>query len=136
MKFCSQNKFKHAYYVTVATGPPTDVTASDVTANSFKMSWEDLTCDDLDGETLRYSYELTSRFGLISDETSLISATFSNLRCGTAYTFRVAAITDNGVGLYSNEVTVETLKSEGKFILILKSCIPICKTVNNITPSI
>ena len=83
------------------------------------MSWKDIACDNLDSETLRYSYELTSRFGTVSDQTSLISATFLDLTCGTAYTFRVAVIADNGVvGLYSDEVIVETLKSEGKFILM------------------
>ena len=106
--------------ITVPTGPPTDVTASDVAARSFKMSWEDLTCDDLGGETLRYSYELTSRFGIVSDETPLKSVTFLNLRCGTEYTFRVAAITADGVGPLSDGVIVKTLRSEGKYIIFTK----------------
>ena len=107
--------------ITVPTGPPTDVAASDVTANSFKISWGGLTCDDLGGETLRYSYELTSRFGTVSDETPLKSDTLSNLRCGTEYTFRVAAVTTDGVGPFSDGLIVKTLRSEGKYIIFIST---------------
>ncbi|XP_038068352.1 uncharacterized protein LOC119737808 [Patiria miniata] len=95
--------------------PTVNVLDSDITSNSIRFTWDEVSCEDVNGPYSSYTYRpvLTN---LATDDSSTYSTnnevkTVIGLTPCTMYSFQVAVVNTVGIGTYSNatEVTTETV---------------------------
>ena len=98
----------------VSSAPPTSVNTSDVTPSSITVQWGAVDCihrnGDMTGYSVRYGVQ-----GSGSTQTESVSggatteATISGLTPTTSYVVAIAAVNSAGTGMYSEQLTVETI---------------------------
>ena len=98
------------YYNTVPDSEPLLLTASDITSESFYLSWNPPPVEDRNGPITGYAIQVTNfgtgeSFTVTSQENS---TEIRSLRPFTTYTCVVAAQTSAGIGPYSTTVMIQT----------------------------
>ena len=82
--------------------------------SSISLTWDELSCEDHNGPLTGYRVE----YGNVSFETSEVVSgvafTATGLLPLTTYMFRVAAVSENGSGVFSAPVNQTTLSSGNK----------------------
>ncbi|WP_176329808.1 Calx-beta domain-containing protein [Thioflexithrix psekupsensis] len=97
---------------TTVPANPTDLTSSDITANSVKLTWKDNSSDEtgfvIERKIGAGSYsELTTTN---ANATATVTYTDSTLSCATTYTYKIKAVNNQGSSAaYTNEHEVTTL---------------------------
>ena len=101
---------------TAPSASPTSITASDVIPNRFTVQWGAVDCIDRNGDITGYSV----RYGVQgSGSTQTVSVSgpgtmdidISGLTADTSYAVEVAAENADGIGVYSDPLTVDTPQS-------------------------
>ena len=92
---------------------------SDVTSSSITVQWDGVPCIHHNGDITGYSVQ----YGVAGSQNTqnnisvsgATKATISNLRSGTNYWIKIAAVNSIGTGPFSEAVSKETLV-EGKYL--------------------
>ena len=101
---------------TAPSASPTSITASGVIPNSFTVQWGAVDCIDRNGDITGYSVRYGVQ-GSGSTQTESVSGPgtmdidISGLTADTSYAVEVAAENANGIGVYSDPLTVDTPQS-------------------------
>ena len=92
---------------------PTSVRESGVTSSSITVQWGAVNCTDRNGDITGYSVWYGVQ-GSGSTQTmsfsggSLTEATISSLMPSTTYSIQVAAVNSAGIGVYNDDIVIET----------------------------
>ena len=101
---------------TAPSASPTSIAASDVISKSFTFQWGAVDCIHRNGDIIGYSVRYGVRESGSTQTESVsgpgtIDITISGLTPDTSYTVEVAAENANGIGEYSDHLTVDTPQS-------------------------
>ena len=99
----------------VPTAPPSNFRLDSVDSTSITVRWDKIPFDERNGLIVGYDVKY-QRSGAQSDDFAHIrvgwyprQATLENLEVGTEYLIQVAGLTEDGIGVYSNALEVDTL---------------------------
>ena len=101
---------------TAPSASPTSIAASDVISKSFTVQWGAVDCIHRNGDIIGYSVQYGVRESGTTQTESVsgpgtMDVTISGLTPDTSYTVEVAAENANGIGEYSDPLTVDTPQS-------------------------
>ena len=101
---------------TAPSASPTSIVASDVISKSFTVQWGAVDCIHRNGDIIGYSVRYGVRESGTTQTESVsgpgtMDVTISELTPDTSYTVEVAAENANGIGEYSDPLTVDTPQS-------------------------
>ena len=99
----------------VPTGSPRNLQeASEKTSRTLTVEWEEVDEIDQNGEIIEYSIRYRDVDDVVdmtaSVEAGVLYYNATDLTPGSVYNFRVAAVTGQGTGVYSDEIYPETLE--------------------------
>ena len=98
---------------TAPTGPPLNLTASNVSPDSILLSWDPPSADEQNGEIILYYINIVEEFSSdggaqLTSHTNSLEIT--NLNPFTTYFIEAAAATLVGTGPFTTSITVTTLE--------------------------
>ena len=105
-------------YVTAPSAPPTYVNTSAVTTTSITVQWGAVDCINQNGNITGHSVQYGVQGSAEADRTVEMAIgdssggmyTISGLSVATVYTVEVAAVNSDGIGVYSDPITAQTLE--------------------------
>ncbi len=124
--------FPDSYAANKPPEKPSNISTSDVTADSIKVSWTAAT--DSDGSISGYevSYKIGNGFWSGTSTTANTTYTFQSLQPATSYTFRVRAKDDDGDwSAYQQSSAVNTLPSAPTSLAVSGRSLTFNKTSGN-----
>ena len=104
-----------------AASGPSDVSVSGVGVTSLSLQWGEVECVDRNGLITGYSVRYGPSESSSKQTVTVLSRAFSidRLLIRTSYSFEVAAVNRNGIGVYSLAVIATTATPTGICLCVL-----------------
>ena len=108
---------------TVPEKEPSNVTATKTESNQFTVRWGPPRGyeynQDIRGYNVKYWRDTGREDDATTNNVTTATYTATGLDTNTVYTFRVAAYTEEGIGVYSEPVNISTIPT-GKYSILIK----------------
>ena len=104
------------------SAPPNSVSVSIISSTAITVQWETVPCIEQNGDITGYkvrvleSGEMERVEDVVGDDVNEV--TISDLTPSTTYSIQVAAVNNEGIGPYSDLITIDTPDSELYYRLI------------------